>query len=52
MSRVPEEEKGVQSPQEGRSSLGLPGEKDKGSFLHCFVLVNITMYPARGHVSP
>ena len=38
-SRVPDEEKRVQSPQEG--------EKNKSSLLHCFVLVNVTMYLAR-----
>ena len=31
---------------------GSQGEKDKCSFLHCFVLVNITMCLARGQVSP
>ena len=44
-SRVAEkEEKGVWSPQEGERGLGSLGEKDKGSFLHGFVLVNITIY--------
>ena len=28
------------------------GEKDKLLFLHCFVLFIITMYLARGHISP
>ena len=36
-SRVPEEEEGV---------WGSQGEKDKHSFLHCFLLVNITIYLA------
>ena len=31
---------------------GSQGEKDKCSFLHCFVLVNITMYLSQGQVSP
>ena len=35
-SKVLEEKKGV---------WGSQGEKDKLFFLHCFVLVNITMYP-------
>ena len=42
-SGVPEEEKGVWGSQ--------GGEKDKLFFLYCFVLVDITMYPALGHVS-
>ena len=37
------EKKGVWGPQ---------GEKDKPFFLHCFVLVNVTIYLAQGHVSP
>ena len=38
-------EKGVQGSQGGK--------KDKHFyFLHCFVLVSITMYLAQGHVSP
>ena len=41
MSRVPQEEKGV---------WGSQGEKYKHSLIHCFVLVNITMYLAQ-HVS-
>ena len=44
-SRVPEERKGFWGSQ--------GGEKDKHFFfLHCFVLVNITMYLAGGYVSP
>ena len=45
-SRALEEEIGVWSSQ--------GGEKDNFLFLflHCFVLVNITMYLAQGHVSP
>ena len=42
-SKVPEEEKGV---------WGSQGEKEQCSFLHCFVLVNLTMYLAQGRVSP
>ena len=42
-SGVPGEEKGVWNSQ---------GEKDKCSFLHCFVLVNIIMYLSQGQVSP
>ena len=38
--------------EEGEEVWGSQGEKDKGSFLQCFVLVNITMYLARGHVFP
>ena len=38
-----EKEKGV---------WGSQGEKDKCSFLHCFVLVNIIMYLSQGQVSP
>ena len=34
-----------------KSILDFQGEKDKCSFLRCFVLVNIIMYLARGHVS-
>ena len=43
-SRALKREKGVRVSQ-GR-------EKDKHFFLHCFVLVNITMYLAQGFVSP
>ena len=41
-SRVPEEEKGVQSPQEERG-LGLSRRKRQTFFLHCFMVVNVTM---------
>ena len=51
-SRVPKEEKGVQSPQEGERGLGLSRRKGQTFFLYCFVLVNITMYLAQGHVFP
>ena len=43
-SGAPGEEQGVQGSQ--------GGEKDKHFFLHCFVLVNITMYLAQGYISP
>ena len=55
-SRVPEEEEEeeekVEEEELEKSVWGSQGEKDKCSFLHCFVLVNITVYLARGHVSP
>jgi len=62
-SRVPEEEEEEKVEEEEEEEKveeeelekwvwGSQGEKDKCSFLHCFVLVNITMYLARGHVSP
>ena len=51
-SVVPKEEKGVQSPQEGERGLGLSRRKGQTFFLYCFVLVNITMYLAQGHVFP
>ena len=62
-SRVPEEEKvvcssrgGERDPESLRRRKGSEAPKEeKGAnifFLHCFSLVNITVYLARGHVSP
>ena len=45
-SGVPEEEKGSGALEKEKGVWGSQGEKDKCSFLHCFVLVNITMYLA------
>ena len=50
-SRVPEEEEEEEKGKVEEEELekwvwGSQGEKDKCSFLHCFVLVNITMYLA------
>ena len=42
-SGAPKEERRVQGTQEGK--------KDKHFFQHCLVLVNITVYLARGYVS-
>ena len=43
--------KGFGAPKE-TGVRGSQGEKDKCFFLHCFVLVNITMCLSWGHVSP
>ena len=53
-SRVPEEEKGVQSLQEGERGLGALKKKRTHVFFfpHYFVLVYITIYLAQGHVCP
>ena len=45
-SRVPEEKKGSEALEKEKCVWASQGEKDKCSFLHCFVLVNITMYLA------
>ena len=39
-------------PKEEKGVWGSQGEKDKYFFLYYFVLVNITMCLAQGHVSP
>ena len=44
--------KGSGALEEEKEVWGSQGEKDKRSFLHCFVLVNVTMHLAWGHVSP
>jgi len=36
----------------GKGSGALKEKRTNSSSLHCFVLVNITMYLAQGHVSP
>ena len=51
-SGVPEEVKASRALEKEKGVLGSQGEKDKRFFLHPFVLVNITIYLARGHVSP
>ena len=51
-SGVPEEEKGSGALEEEGVQGSQGGEKDNLFFLNCFVLVNITKYLARGHVSP
>ena len=48
----PRRRKGSGALEKEKGVWGSLGEKDKHSFLHCFVLVNITMYLARRHVSP
>ena len=44
--------KGSRALEKEKGEWGSQGEKDKGLFLHHFVLVSITMFLARGHVSP
>ena len=44
--------KGSGALEKEKGVWGSQGEKDKRSFLCCFVLVNITMHLAWGHVSP
>ena len=51
-SGVPEEVKASRALEKEKGVSGSQGEKDKRFFLHPFVLVNITIYLARGHVSP
>ena len=51
-SRALKEERVQGSWEEEKGAWGSQGgEKDKCFFLHCFILVNITMYLARGHAS-
>ena len=50
----PRRGKGSGAPKEEKGVRGSQGRERKiiFFFLHCFVLVNITMYLARGYVSP
>ena len=48
----PRRKRGSGALEKKKGVWGSQGEKDRCSFLHCFVLVNITVYLAQGYVSP